>query len=448
VSALHEADNVSILFEQPSSSGRNGKAGRNSSSSPKEDVIDDRDSIRAHAEKVLYWANRASERSKKRGGTTGGGGGGGGATIAGSSSIASARTAIGDNVIAAEESPMMQQSAPSPSPSPIPTTIGLPPRSQSRVRRSRHQLPPRCPPASHPPHAAVVAPSSSSSTATTTTTTTTTTASPSSSPSSSSDKENGGGFNAGAFPKFPRMHKQQRQQKHRNKKSVSVSDDADTIIRDVERREGEGTTAEEDFPMLPYCCECTASPFSGNDPQSEFYLPKLGLACACGRNGGDADRDRADFSKDPTALSNVLRPWQCDFLSTIGVSTADGLLRAHRDDANGMARKMRDWRAANAERTESTARGGDEMRSRECYVALKIWSRTCKVVLRSIREQRERAGIGEVEGGDCEGGAVIIERPHFLDISFADAHTITSISTLGQYSSVCGTGRPFEMMEI
>ena len=202
---------------------------------------------------------------------------------------------------------------------------------------------------------------------------------------------------------------------------------------------------------MPPCCECTASPFSGNDPQSEFYLPRLGLACACGR-GGDTDRDRADFSKDPTALRNVLRPWQCDFLSTLGVVTADGLLRAHRDDANGMARKMRDWRAANGAaggRTDPTTVRG----SRECYVALKIWSRTCKVVLRSIREQRERAraevgGGGGGGDGDCEGGTVIIERPHFLDISFADTHTITSISTLGQYSSVCGAGLPFEMMEI
>ena len=43
---------------------------------------------------------------------------------------------------------------------------------------------------------------------------------------------------------------------------------------------------------------------------------------------------------------------------------------------------------------------------------------------------------------------MIIEKPHFLDITFADAHMIASISTLGQFSSVCGAGRPFEMMEI
>jgi hypothetical protein len=51
-------------------------------------------------------------------------------------------------------------------------------------------------------------------------------------------------------------------------------------------------------------------------------------------------------------------------------------------------------------------------------------------------------------GSVCNGGTLIIKRPHFLDISFADTHTITSISIIGQFSSVCGTGCPFKMMEI
>ena len=61
---------------------------------------------------------------------------------------------------------------------------------------------------------------------------------------------------------------------------------------------------------------------------------------------------------------------------------------------------------------------------------------------------------GGVDGEQQDNGAdnneenVIIEKPQFLDISFsADTHTITSVSTLGQLSSV-GGGRPFEMMEI
>ena len=81
-------------------------------------------------------------------------------------------------------------------------------------------------------------------------------------------------------------------------------------------------------------------------------------------------------------------------------------------------------------------------------------------MLRSIKEQKEQAKqrVASVGGeeehqqgiatGDDGEENVVIEKPHFLDISFAaDTHTITSISTLGQFSSV-GGGRPFEMMEI
>ena len=51
-------------------------------------------------------------------------------------------------------------------------------------------------------------------------------------------------------------------------------------------------------------------------------------------------------------------------------------------------------------------------------------------------ERRRRRG-----DGDYYQGGVIIEKPRFLDMSFADMHTITSISTLEQFSTVCGDTR-------
>jgi len=259
------------------------------------------------------------------------------------------------------------------------------------------------------------------------------------------DKENGGSyFNRevpGAFPKLPPKLPQQQEQQQQRKKNVSLSEN-DTIIHNLEYPE----YAEEDAPIM--CCNCSASPFSGNDPQSEFYLPKLGLACTCGARAVFDINERTSFSENPTALSNILRQWQCDFLSTLGVTAANELLKAHKADANGMSRKMKKWR---------NARGMSSTRSKECYVALKIWSRTCKVVLRSIRDQKATAEqthhpseeCGEEGGGDVgDAENVIIERPNFLDITFADTHTIASISTLGQFSSVGGCVRPIEMMEI
>ncbi len=66
-------------------------------------------------------------------------------------------------------------------------------------------------------------------------------------------------------------------------------------------------------------------------------------------------------------------------------------------------------------------------------------------VLRSICKQRERARREVEVGGEGEGtydeGRAIIDKPRFLDMSFADTHRITSTSTLGQFSTVCGDTR-------
>lgn len=157
-------------------------------------------------------------------------------------------------------------------------------------------------------------------------------------------------------------------------------------------------------------CKCTSSPFLGNEHLCQFYFPLL--ECSCGR-GGDSEIDRTNFSLNPTSLSNILRSWQCDFLSTIGIWTADALISAHKADADGMARKMRDWRAANGNTPSNTAGEGMPprecygMRTRECSFALKVWSRTCEKVLRSIRDQMEQASHKR---------RLIIEKPHFLSI--------------------------------
>ncbi|KAL3756703.1 hypothetical protein ACHAWU_006121 [Discostella pseudostelligera] len=406
VSAMHEADSDSLLFGQNSVDDKSNSI--NDDSAPCDGCISvakstaDHDVIRAHAEKVLYWANRASERSKRG--------------CSPSSSVASRQEVKELRSGEGSANTPKKRDTSSLSSSPIPETIGLPPRSQSRVRKSS-QLPPRCPPSTSAAPSLTMSSASSGEGEILDCNST----------SSSSDKENGGSsFNREVLGAFPKLSSTKQSRNH-HKKNVTVVE-CDTIIHN-------SNNVEEQI-----CCECSASPFSGNDPQSEFYLPKLGLACSCA--GASIIEDRESFSKNPTALSNILRPWQCSFLESLSITTADELLNAHRAGANAMARKMRNWRAL---------QGGNMkvMRSRECYVALKVWCCTCKVVLRSIREQKEQAR--RMRGSDDNVKAeddddIIIEKPHFLDISFADMHTITSISTLGQFSSECG--RPFEMMEI
>ena len=368
---------------------------------------DNHESIRMHAEKLLFWANKATERSSTDGRTNG-------------------STPFNTPQKIQPQQQQHQELAA------IPMSIGLPPRSQSRVVRNSSQLPPRCPSPNIATQVQVTISASSSVSQDDV-------AVPSINDMDThseelSDKENGGmvTFNQqeeglavpGAF---------------QLKKNVSLSQH-DTIINDYDN---EYNNNDEDMGHE----ECSTSPFT--DHQSEFYLPQLGLASI---------EDRLSFSNNPTALSNILRPWQYQFLASLEVYTADELLRAHKNDANDLSRKMKKWRKKQGNLVL--------YKTKECYAALKIWARTCKVVLRSIQKQREEArarsmGSGMEEEGGVDGeeqgvaGAnndeenVIIEKPQFLDISFsADTHTIASVSTLGQLSSVGGGGRPFEMMEI
>ncbi|KAL3791354.1 hypothetical protein ACHAWO_004978 [Cyclotella atomus] len=327
----HECDNVSVLFGQDSI---NGKREENRSVASADDASDHK-SIRVHAEKLLYWANKAAERSKSP-----------------PPSVASGSYHANNN--------NSRQSIARHS---VPTTIGLPPRGSSS--KTNRALPPR-------------PPSDTASIGNTT---------------NKSDKENGGSsFNV-------------------VKRGNNSGDKA--VIFNLDKIQS--TTGSY--------CRCSTSPFSGNDAHSEFYLPKLGLACECGQSS--SVYDRASFSKNPTALTNILRPWQCHFLSTMGIHTADQLLHSHKRNANDMSRKMKRWREENKL---------PMARSKECYVALMVWARTAKVVLRSIEKQKE-------------AGEEFIEKPGFLDITCSnDAYTVGSVSTLGQMSSV--GGRVHEMMEI
>ena len=320
ISALHEADNVSLLFGQDSVDKKYDGDKMSSKKDCGSDGIDntksDHDGIRAHAEKLLYWANKATDRSNKGG------------------SVASKQGCGGSTPF---NTPNKHHSRPSSLSSSIPMTIGLPPRSESRVQKSR-LLPPRCPTPPVSVAAASTAASSSSS------------SSSSQEDCNNQDKENEGAlFNQdeevpGAFPKLPKSRDEA------GKKIVSLSAN-DTIIDDY-------YTNNEQQAMDFFECSCSVSPFSGNDIQSDFYLPRLGLACKCA--GVTYEDDRVNFSRNPTALSNILRQWQCEFLSTVDIDTADRLLRAHKHDANDLARKMKKWRVKQG----CTA----FTRSKECYI--------------------------------------------------------------------------------
>ena len=86
-------------------------------------------------------------------------------------------------------------------------------------------------------------------------------------------------------------------------------------------------------------CECSQSVFSGNDDLISFFLPQMGMACSCGRQ-----RRGLIKPEDPTAIENVLRPWQCEFLQSFGIQRGEQLVKARHRSGDILARALRQWR--------------------------------------------------------------------------------------------------------
>ena len=189
---------------------------------------------------------------------------------------------------------------------------------------------------------------------------------------------------------------------------------------------GRPTSGPSDNPQVIICnmenvddsspwCICQDSLFSGNGEHIEFYLPKLGLACSCGNH--KKEMPTLD-GPDPTALSNILRPWQVEFLSTLNLRNGVDLVHAYNQRGEELARAMRKWRKENEL---------PSVKTKSCGIALHIWSTTCKAVVKSVRKEKCR-------------GATVFTRPEFLELtSNGDGRTV---STLG-YGSIIGMHADF-----
>jgi Kinesin motor domain len=207
-------------------------------------------------------------------------------------------------------------------------------------------------------------------------------------------------------------------QKGRHENSTNTSEgtdlrplsqnDACAISRarsNAENRENEFYISNMQTVRHSPSCPCQDSLAVKQTEVADFYLPKLGTICTCGQ------KDEVPLvNDDPSHLENILREWQIEFLKTRNIHTAVDLLHAYTQDSHGLAKSMRIWR---------TEKGLMSIKTKSCCIALRIWARTCKVVL-----QME-------QGMKAEGGTT---RADFLNISLAS--DATSISTLGFPSSI------------
>ncbi len=121
-------------------------------------------------------------------------------------------------------------------------------------------------------------------------------------------------------------------------------------------------------------CQCSSSAFSGNEDLISFFLPLMGAACKCGRN----QKSKLINPNEPTALENILRPWQVEFLKSFDIHRGEEFIKARRQSPTILARGLRQWRKKNDMMTFKTT---------SCTTALQIWSKVCKSYVRSIRRQ-------------------------------------------------------------
>lgn len=148
-------------------------------------------------------------------------------------------------------------------------------------------------------------------------------------------------------------------------------------------------------------CLCSKDPEYVN-----FFLPKLGATCSCGLN--DANNVSMTEGDDPLALANILRDWQVDFLDSVDIHTAKELVQVYNLKGGLLSKEMRKWRRKQRLASVKTA---------SCAIALHIWTRTCKAVIKSVQKQ-----IAE--------GAKIVKRPAILEVAWTSDNN-TAVSSLG-----------------
>jgi len=121
-------------------------------------------------------------------------------------------------------------------------------------------------------------------------------------------------------------------------------------------------------------CSCANSIFSGNAAHVDFFLPRLGLACKC-TDRIETIRDKYDAS----SLSHILRPWQVNFLKSMGITTVEQLILERKQYSRRLAKAMIQWRADKKMKP---------VKLKSCFVALHIWTRTAKATMKAKRRHQ------------------------------------------------------------
>ena len=145
-------------------------------------------------------------------------------------------------------------------------------------------------------------------------------------------------------------------------------------------------------------CPCQSALLSGGHSYKiEFYLPSLSVSCLCGKQ-----QSLLFQHEDVKRISSILRPWQAEFLASMGIFEIEEFFEVYKNDEKKLSKRMVEWRAR---------RGQEVMSRKACTVALLIWSRTCSLVKQA--------------GGKRTN--LLEKTPDFLDLSSMDSSRVSSI---------------------
>lgn len=160
-----------------------------------------------------------------------------------------------------------------------------------------------------------------------------------------------------------------------------------------------------DMVASQQACSCSSNLFAEKTEYAEFYLPQITVDCMCGRTPPKPQKGE-QVTEDPCALASILRPWQVEFLADQGIQDAISFCHIVIQRKTDLSRALRQWRKE---------KNLPVIKTRSCGVAIYIWSRTCKSVLRSVRMQRNKG--------------IVVKRPDFLELNLLE--TYTAVSSLG-----------------
>jgi hypothetical protein len=123
-------------------------------------------------------------------------------------------------------------------------------------------------------------------------------------------------------------------------------------------------------------CECQQSFLSsGNLERIEFFLPSLNVSCLCGK------KQCQTINSADMRLDALLRPWQSDFLASVGIVDVAHFIQTQNEDAERLTQEIVRWRRDKAL---------EPMPPKACGVALLIWARACAAVSRRVETKLSR----------------------------------------------------------